>query len=201
MTAGKMKTESSRKAPVAVCVTGASGAIYAVRLLEVLAERKIPVHLVVSDAGKIVLKEELNLSVKSLAGGGDITLHGIGEIGASVASGSFVLGSVVICPCSSNTLGAIANGVGNNLICRIGSVALKEKWPLILVPRESPYSPPLLENMKLLSIYGAHILPASPSFYRNPTSVADLVDSVIDRVLVKMGLERLLSPWSGQVSK
>ncbi|MCH9030696.1 MAG: UbiX family flavin prenyltransferase [candidate division Zixibacteria bacterium] len=196
-----MKTRTIEAKPVAVCVTGASGVIYAVRLLEVLSERKIPVHLIVSDAGKIVLKEELNLSVKSLVSGRDVTLHGIGEIGASVASGSFVLGSVVICPCSSNTLGAVANGVGNNLICRVGAVALKEKWPLILIPRESPYSPPLLENMKLLSIYGAHILPASPSFYRKPSSIADLVDSVIDRVLVKMGLERLLSPWSGQVSK
>ncbi len=182
---------------IALALTGASGAIYGVRLLQCLSEAGAEVHLVVSEAARLVLKEEMNLSVRDLGAYADVTLHSNGEIGAAVASGSFTLSATVICPCSASSLGMIANGVGDTLIARLGAVALKERWPLIVVPRESPYSGPLLENMNKLSLYGATILPASPSFYRQPQTIEELVDSVIDRVMVKLGYEALLPSWSG----
>lgn len=190
-------SDTNKNLPVALGITGASGAIYGTRLLECLIAAKIPTHLVFSEAGKLVLKEELGLSPKKLADHELVTLHDSGEIGCSIASGSHSLRATVICPCSANSAGAIAQGVGANLLARMGAVALKERWPLIIVPRESPYSTPLLENMKLLSIYGAHILPASPSFYRKPKSIQELVDSVVDRVLVKIGLDPILPAWTG----
>lgn len=183
--------------PVALGITGASGAIYGTRLLECLIAAEVPTHLVFSEAGKLVLKEELDLTPKKLADSDLVTLHSAGEIGCAVASGSHTLRATVICPCSANTAGAVAQGVGDNLLARMGAVALKERWPLIIVPRESPYSTPLLENLKLLSLYGAHILPASPSFYRKPKTIQELVDTVIDRMLVKIGLEPILPPWTG----
>jgi 4-hydroxy-3-polyprenylbenzoate decarboxylase len=183
--------------PIALGITGASGAIYGTRLLECLIAAEIPTHLVISEAGKLVLKEELGLTPKKLAEHDLVTLHSPGEIGSSIASGSHTLRATIICPCTANTAGALAQGVGDNLLARMGAVALKERWPLIIVPRESPYSTPLLENLKSLSLYGAHILPASPSFYRKPKSIRDLVDSVVDRVLVKTGLEPILPPWTG----
>lgn len=183
--------------PVALALTGASGSIYGVRTLKRLTDFQIPVHLIISDAGRIVLREETGLSARDLADNSLITLHGNNEIGAEVASGSFPLQAAIICPCSANTLGAIACGVGDNLIARLGAVALKERWRLIIVPRESPYSTPLLENMTKLSLYGAHIIPASPSFYRQPESVTELVDTVVDRVLSKLDLPPVLPPWLG----
>jgi len=165
--------------------------------LQCLSAVGAEVHLVVSDAARLVLREEMNLSARALGEYNGVTLYSNAEIGATVASGSFVLDGTVICPCSASSLGMIANGVGDTLIARLGAVALKERWPLIVVPRESPYSAPLLENMKALSLSGATILPASPSFYRQPKTIEELVDSVIDRVMVKLGFDALLPGWSG----
>jgi len=195
--------KTGRGAPkrIALALTGASGAIYGVRLLHCLSEAGADIHLVISDAARLVLKEEMNLGARDLGAYAGVTLHSNGEIGATVASGSFTLDATVICPCSASSLGMIANGVGDTLIARLGAVALKERWPLIVVPRESPYSGPLLENMKKLSRYGATILPASPSFYRKPQTIEELVDSVIDRIMVKLGFEALLPSWSGLPTK
>ncbi len=193
-----MSTEQkTNNLPVAVALTGASGAVYGVRLLQCLSAAGAEVHVVLSDAARLVLKEEMNLISRDLADHSGIVIHKNGEIGACLASGSFVLRGTVICPCSSSSLGMIAQGVGETLIARMGAVALKERWPFVLVPRESPYSTPLLENMKLLSLYGATILPASPSFYRQPQTIEDLVDSVVDRVMVKLGYEAILPDWQG----
>jgi len=192
-----VKQETGAPKRIALALTGASGAIYGVRLLQCLSEAGAEVHLVISDAARLVLKEEMKLSARELGAYERVTLHSNGAIGASVASGSFALDATVICPCSASSLGMIANGVGDTLIARLGAVALKERWPLIVVPRESPYSGPLLENMKKLSLYGATILPASPSFYRQPQTIEELVDSVIDRVMVKLGFAALLPGWSG----
>ncbi len=192
-----MKEHNAKPLPIALGITGASGAIYGVRLLERLLEAGYEVHLVISDAGRIVLKEETGLSAKDLGKKQSVTLHGNGEIGASVASGSFRLAGTIICPCSANTLGALAHGVGDNLISRIGAVALKERWPFVVVPRESPYSTPLIENMRALSLYGAQIIPASPSFYRRPATIEELVDSVIDRALAHLNIETILPAWQG----
>lgn len=191
------KDHEEKKLPLALGITGASGAIYGVRLLQRLLDAGRQVHLVVSDAGRIVLKEELSLSAKDLGKKEHVTLHGNGEIGACVASGSFRLAGTIICPCSANTLGALANGVGDNLISRLGAVALKERWPFVVVPRESPYSTPLIENMRALSLYGAHIVPASPSFYRHPATIEELVDSVIDRALAQLNINTFLPAWQG----
>jgi flavin prenyltransferase len=193
----KKQRSKNRSLPVAVALTGASGAIYGVRLLQCLGSEGVEVHAVVSDAARLVLKEELDLSVKDLSAIPGVVIHGNGEVGACIASGSFLLRGTVICPCSASSLGMIAQGVGATLIARMGAVALKERWPIVLVPRESPYSTPFLENMKLLSLYGATILPASPSFYRQPKTIEELVDSVIDRVMVKLGFEALLPDWQG----
>jgi flavin prenyltransferase len=183
--------------PVAVALTGASGAIYGVRLLQCLSAAGAETHVVVSDAARLVLKEEMNLSVRDLASLPGVVMHGNGEVGACIASGSFLLRGAVICPCSASSLGMIAQGVGATLIARMGAVALKERWPFVLVPRESPYSTPFLENMKLLSLYGATILPASPSFYRQPKTIEELVDSVVDRIMVKLGFDAILPDWQG----
>ncbi|HSG99748.1 MAG TPA: UbiX family flavin prenyltransferase [candidate division Zixibacteria bacterium] len=183
--------------PVALGITGASGSVYGARLLQCLTAAGIPVHLVVSEAARIVIKEELGVSVRELAAPELVTLHGNGEIAAEISSGSYRLRGTVICPCSANSIGAIAQGVGDNLIARIGAVALKERWPFIVVPRETPYSAPVLENMKLLALYGAHVLPASPSFYRRPATIEELVDTIVDRILVMLGLDPLLPPWTG----
>jgi len=188
---------SPAQLPVAVGVTGASGAIYAVRLVDRLAGMGIPLHLVVSEAGRMTLKDELGVSPRQLAKRPGVTYHAIGEIGAAVASGSYRLRGTVICPCSAKSLGEIALGVGDNLIARMGHVALKERWPLIVVPRETPYALPLIENMKRLALAGANILPASPSFYRHPQTIDALVDTVIDRALTMLGLESFLTPWPG----
>lgn len=198
MTAKRKNAGRAHEAPVALGISGASGVIYGVRLLDCLLSAGRQVHLVVSDAGRIVLKEELDLCARDLRGRGAVTLHGNKEIGAAIASGSFTVHGTVICPCSANTVGALAHGVGDSLITRIGAVALKERWPLIVVPRESPYSTPLLDNMRALSSYGARIIPASPSFYRRPVSVEELVDSVVDRVLAHLGMEAILPAWGGE---
>ena len=192
-----MTNSDTHTLPVALGITGASGAIYGARLLERFVNGGVRTHLIVSDAGRIVIKEELGISVKELASNSLVTLHSNGEIASEVASGSYRLRGTVICPCSANTLGAIAQGVGDNLIARVGAVALKERWPFVVVPRETPYSAPVLENMKLLALYGAHVLPASPSFYRRPQCIEELVDTVVDRILVMLGMDPILPEWSG----
>ena len=120
---------------------------------------------------------------------GRVTRHALQDLSAPVSSGSFRLHATIIVPCSSATVGALASGVAQNLIHRAGAVALKEAWPLILVPRESPLSLIALRNLVSLKEAGAHILPASPAFYAKPLTIDDLVDQVVDRICDKIGVQ------------
>lgn len=185
-------------------VTGASGAGYARRLAQALARPDLHLHLVVSPAGRRVMTDELGLrefTVESILGSGadNITIHPHQDIGASIASGSFVTAGMAICPCSGNTLSAIAAGLADNLITRAAAVTLKEGRKLVLVPRETPLGQIEIKNMLRLSRAGAVICPASPGFYAKPTSIDDLIDFVAARVLDLFELPHTLgSRWTGE---
>lgn len=189
---------------VILAVSGASGAIYARRLAECLAGQDLHLHLVVSPPAREVLADELDIrsvNVESLVGrpAQNVTLYGYRNIGARIASGSFLTHGMVICPCSSHTLAAVASGLGDNLITRAAMVTLKESRKLILVPREMPLSAIELDNMARLARSGAIICPAAPGFYMRPTRVEDLVDFVVGRVLDLLGLEHdLRTRWDPQ---
>jgi 4-hydroxy-3-polyprenylbenzoate decarboxylase len=191
----------------AVAITGASGALYGVTLVRALARLGHTVHVVVSEGGARVLRHECDISIS--AKGPDPALlapehadrvvpHAAANYGASIASGSFPLAGMAVCPCSMGTLGRIAAGTGENLVTRAADVCLKERRPLILVPRETPFSLIHLENMTRLARAGATVLPANPGFYQNPERVEDLVNFVAARVLDQLGIEHdLQEPWQG----
>ena len=183
--------------PTVVAVTGASGAAYAVRLLAVLARAGRPVWLVVTSHGMRLLRTETDIdSLAALrgavgAGGWDacVTAFDDDDRGAPPASGSARTAGMVICPCSMGTVSAISVGASRSLVERAADVTLKERRPLVLVPRETPWSAIHLENLLRLSRAGAVVLPASPGFYHRPTTVAELVDFVVGRVLDHLGVE------------
>jgi len=189
-------------------ITGASGAIYAKRLVEALAGAGCEVGLCASGAAIEVLATELygdaRLSrdealARLLEGAdGDVTVHDPNDWRAPYASGSAKVGGYVVCPCSTGTLGALASGTSQNLIHRAASVALKEERKLVLCPRETPLSLIALENMVTLRRAGATILPLAPGFYHGAPSVEALVDFVVARVLDQLGLENaLVARWGG----
>ncbi|MFQ6088974.1 MAG: UbiX family flavin prenyltransferase [Candidatus Methanofastidiosia archaeon] len=166
-------------------ITGASGVIYGVRLLEELRENEV--HLIISEAGKLILKNETNYDLSKLEN--SCKSYKNNDLEAPPASGSFLFDAFVVCPCSANTLSKIANGISDNLITRIASVALKEKRELVLVLRETPLSQVHLENMLKLSKLGVCILPAMPGFYHSPKTLDDLVDFVVGKILDFLGIE------------
>ncbi|MDP6869457.1 MAG: UbiX family flavin prenyltransferase [Candidatus Poseidoniaceae archaeon] len=178
-------------------ISGASGAIYGVRLAEILGPKA---RLVVTDAGRLTLKHECEgLTPEELAERTGSTLESNDDIAAKSASGSAQIDAVVICPCSGTTLGKLASGIGDNLATRSGIVALKEKRKLIIVPRETPYATVHLENLTKLSSWGAIVLPASPGFYNLPKTIDDMVDFVVSRILDHLGHNNDLSKrWTGE---
>jgi 4-hydroxy-3-polyprenylbenzoate decarboxylase len=181
-------------APVTLGITGASGAPYAVRVLEALNAAAVPVRLIVSTYGWRLLAEESGIDgVDALkAATGDwsrVELYDSLDRGATPASGSARSRGMAVCPCSMGTLASIAAGTSRNLVERAADVALKERRPLVLVPRETPLSLVHLENMTRLTRAGATIMPAAPGFYHRPRSVGDLVDFVAARVLDHLGVE------------
>jgi flavin prenyltransferase len=181
-------------APITLGITGASGAPYAVRLLRALVDSGTPTRLIVSGYGMRLLAEEAGIEgLEGLrAATGDwsrVTLFDAGDRGATPASGSAPSRGMVICPCSMGTLASIAAGTSRNLVERAADVVLKERRPLVLVPRETPLSEIHLENMLRLTRAGALILPASPGFYHQPSTVADLVDFVVARILDHLGVD------------
>ena len=194
---------------VTLAVTGASGSHYALRLLECLVQADVEVFFLISQAAQLVMATETDLQLPPKpqaleafltehyqARAGQIRVFGKQDWMSPVASGSGAPSAMVVCPCSTGTLSAIATGASNNLIERAADVALKERRQLILVPRESPYSTIHLENMLKLSQMGAVILPASPGFYHQPQSIDDLVDFVVARILNQLGIEQtLLKRW------
>jgi flavin prenyltransferase len=188
-------------APVIFGITGASGAPYAVRLLQALNESRTPVRLIISKYGFRLLEEESGIAdLDALrAATGDwsrVELYDSLDRGATPASGSSLTRGMVICPCSMGTLASIAAGTSRNLVERAADVSLKERRGLILVPRETPLSLLHIENMRRLTLAGATILPASPGFYNRPQSIQDLVDFVVARILDHLGVAHSIGrPW------
>lgn len=168
---------------ILLAITGASGAAYGLRLLEVLRQKGMQTECIVSDAAKKIIKHE-GLKIPKCYGEKDIE--------APFSSGSFNLDAMVVVPCSMKTLSAIASGFSHNLITRSADVAIKEKRKLILVPRETPLSAIHLENMLKLAKLGVVILPAMPGFYHMPKKIEDLVDFMVGKILDSLGIENEL---------
>ncbi|MEN9465721.1 MAG: hypothetical protein RL217_1902 [Pseudomonadota bacterium] len=195
---------------IAVAITGASGSLYALRLIEVLLAQGQNVDVLISKAALLVLATEANLAVPAQVQAQAqflrthfqvdeerLRVFGREDWLAPWASGSGQTGALVVCPCSTGTLSAIATGASDNLIERAADVALKERKKLLLLVREMPYSQIHLENMLKLTQMGAVILPASPGFYHQPKSVQDLIDFVVARILQQLGLSQTLLPAWG----
>ena len=194
---------------ITLAFTGASGLPYGMRLLACLLQAGQRVNLVYSQAAQLVACEELNIvlpgrpqdAARSLAAQlgdfpGELRVYGIQDWHAPMASGSNPGDAMVICPCTMGTLGKIAGGIGDDLICRAADVMLKEKRMLILAPREMPFSAIHLENMLRLAHAGTVIMPPNPGFYHHPASVQDLVDFVVARILDHLGVpHQLMARW------
>jgi 4-hydroxy-3-polyprenylbenzoate decarboxylase len=190
--------------PLVVAITGASGAPYAVRLLQVLAQRRVAVWLVVSSHGFRLLAQECGIStlgeLEARTGGdwSSVTVFADDDRGAAPASGSRPTRGMVICPCSMGTVAAVAHGTSRSLVERAADVTLKEGRKLVLVPRETPLSLVHLRNLTAAAEAGATILPAAPGFYHRPGGVDELVDFVVQRILDQLGLGITIAPrWQG----
>jgi flavin prenyltransferase len=196
--------------PIVVGITGASGAPYAVRLLQQLTSAHRPVSLIVSKFGMRLLETEVGIgSIDALriAVGKDawdscIETYSNDDRGAAPASGSALTSGMIVCPCSMGTLSAISVGASRSLIERAADVTLKERRKLILVPRETPLSAIHLGNMLRLTRVGAVVMPAAPGFYHKPKQVSDLVDFVVARMLDQLGVDQdLVERWAGETQK
>ena len=196
---------------ITLAMTGASGALYGMRLLEQLLSAGETVHFLLSTPARLVIKMELGISLPSRVQ--DLKAHfidqyavptqqlhvyGIDQWTAPIASGSAISRAMVICPCTSGTLASIAHGFSRNLIERAADVSLKERKPLILVHRETPLSTIHLQNMLTLSQAGALILPANPGFYNQPQTIQDVVDTVVARTLDHLNVDHQLLPRWGE---
>ncbi|MEW8473229.1 MAG: flavin prenyltransferase UbiX [Candidatus Thiodiazotropha endolucinida] len=200
--------------PVAVAITGASGSAYALRLIESLIAADRDIYLMISQAGQIVLKMESDLELPGQpaemerllmerfnARADQLRVFGRQQWMAPVASGSNSPGAMVVCPCTTGTLSAIACGASNDLIERAADVVLKERRKLILVVRETPFSEIHLENMLKLSRMGALIMPANPGFYHNPTTLQEIIDFMVGRILDQLDIDHRLMPrWGATTS-
>jgi len=182
-----------------VGITGATGAIYGVRLLERLRGVGVETHLVISRWGVRTLVHETPYSREQVEALASIT-YAPGDMGAAISSGSFRTDGMIIAPCSAKTLAAIAHGFGDNLVHRAADVVLKERRRLVLLVREAPLSDIHLENMLKLSRMGAVVLPPLPAFYNHPRTIDDLVDHTVSRVLDQFGLETSgVERWAGEM--
>ncbi len=202
-----MSTDRTARRSIAVAVTGASGAIYATRTIAALLERGCQIELVVSDYGRRLLRDELGdaasidkltdyLASKYGSGvrSGTTTLYSNKDLGAKIASGSQGCEGMVVVPCSMKSLAGIAHGLSRNLVERAADVMLKERRPLIVVPRETPMSLPQLRNMVLCAEAGAMIMPAMPAFYQMPRTLDDLANFMAGKILSALGFEHDLYP-------
>ena len=209
--AAEMNASVALGEPVTVALTGASGAQYGLRLIESLVAAEHRVWVMISKAAHLVIATETDeelparparlaeaLTERTGAVPGQIRCFGREDWMAPVASGSGASSAMVICPCSTGTLSAVATGASNNLIERAADVALKERRRLILVPRETPFSATHLEHMLSLTRMGAVILPAAPGFYHQPQRIEDLVDFIVARILNQLGIEHRLMPRWGE---
>ncbi len=183
---------------VIVAITGATGAVYGVRLLQVLgAVPNVETHLLISPAGVMNLQHELEIGKAEVEALADV-VHNVRDIGATIASGSFRAQAMVIAPCSMRTLAAIAHGLSDNLITRAADVTLKERRKLVLMVRETPLNLAHLRNMTAVTEMGGIVFPPVPGFYQKPDTIAQLVDHTIGRVLDLIDVPQTLAPsWAG----
>ena len=183
---------------IIVAISGASGAVYGVRLLQKLAElENVQTHLTVSEAGFLNLQQELDMDRAGVEALADV-VYPVRNVGAAIASGSFQCDGMVVAPCSMRTLAAIAHGLSDNLIARSADVMLKERRRLILMVRETPLNLAHLRNMTSVTEMGGIIFPPVPGFYHRPQSIAEMVDHTVDRVLDLLGLPPVSAPrWGG----
>ncbi len=180
-----------------VGITGASGAVYGTRLLERARALNVETHLVATPAGVLNVHHELGLDRKGLEALADHS-HAPGDIGACIASGSFEAAAMVIAPCSMKTLAAVAHGFGDNLLTRAADVTLKERRRLVLMVRETPFNLAHLRNMTAVTEMGGVIFPPLPAFYHRPSSIAELVDETVERVLALLGVANATPrSWAG----
>jgi len=183
--------------PLIVAITGASGIVYGVRLLEILQEQSVPVHLIISEAAVLNLRLETNYRlsrIKAMA----TDVYDVNDLTAAVASGSFLTRGMIIAPCTVKTLSAIANSFDHNLIVRAADVCLKERRPLVLMVRETPLHAGHLEMMTKVASLGGILLPPVPAFYNHPQDIADIVDHSVGKALDLLGIDHhLYRRWTG----
>ena len=206
-------TSAEFKKKITLAITGASGSAYALRLLECLVAANYQIYVLCSSAARVVFDTEVDFKLpaspdaatktfteKFNAKDGQITVFGKEQWFSPVASGSAAPKQMIVCPCSTGTLAAIAHGMSDNLIERAADVVIKERGQLILVPRETPFSTLHLQNMLSLSQQGVVIMPAAPGFYHKPESINDLIDFMVGRMLDHLGIEQSIMPrWGYQL--
>ena len=189
---------ADRPRRLVVAITGATGAVYGVRLLEQLAATPgVETHLVVTDAAALTLHQEMGMQRRDVEALAHV-VHKNRDIGASIASGSFQSDGMVVAPCSMKTLAAVAHGLSDNLVARAADVVLKERRRLVLMVRETPFNLAHLRNMTAVTEMGGIVFPPLPSFYHKPACIAEMVDHTVGRVIDLFGLEHGLAPrWGG----
>lgn len=188
----------ARPRRLVIAITGATGAVYGVRLLQHLqANPAVETHLVISDAANLTLHEEVGMQRRQVEALADV-VHRNRDVGAAIASGSFQSDGMIIAPCSMKTLAAVALGLSDNLIARAADVVLKERRRLVLMVRETPFNLAHLRNMTAVTEMGGIVFPPLPSFYQHPASIDEMVDHSVARVLDLVGVEHALAPrWAG----
>ncbi|MFZ6754092.1 UbiX family flavin prenyltransferase [Undibacterium sp. Dicai25W] len=181
-----------------IAITGATGSVYGVRLLEVLRDLpEVETHLMISEAGVLNLHQEMDFKRKDVETLADV-VHNVRDVGASIASGSFLSDGMIIAPCSMKTLASVAHGMSDNLITRAADVVLKERRRLVLMVRETPFNLAHLRNMTAVTEMGGIIFPPFPGFYQRPQSIAEMVDHTVGRVLDMFAVPHQLTPrWHG----
>ncbi|MES2024486.1 MAG: UbiX family flavin prenyltransferase [Pseudomonadota bacterium] len=198
MTASADATTAPRRKRLIIAITGATGVIYGIRLLQVLRDiADVETHLLISEAGVLNLHQELDMKRKDVEALADV-VHNVRDVGAAIASGSFQSDGMIIAPCSMKTLAAIAHGFSDNLISRAADVVLKERRRLVLMVRETPFNLAHLRNMTAATEMGGIIFPPLPGFYHRPASIAEMVDHTVGRVLDLFDIQHNLTPrWNG----
>jgi 4-hydroxy-3-polyprenylbenzoate decarboxylase len=183
-----------------VGITGATGAIFGVRLLEALGAAGVETQLVLSRWGQQTVEHEMGLTLADLRDRASV-VHGTGNMAATISSGSFHTDGMAIAPCSMRTAAAIAHGYGDSLVHRAADVILKERRKLVIVPRETPFSEVHLENLLKLARMGVSVVPPMPAFYNKPASVDDIVNHIVARVLDQFGIDAAFAKrWDGKMS-
>jgi 4-hydroxy-3-polyprenylbenzoate decarboxylase len=194
-------TQVRSKPRLIIAITGATGAVYGVRLLQVLrAQGLVETHLLISEAGVLSLQQELNMKRRECEKLAD-AFYSVRDVGASLASGSFQSEGMVLAPCSMKSLAAIAHGFSDNLITRAADVVLKERRRLVLMVREAPFNLAHLRNMTAVTEMGGIIFPPVPAFYQHPKNIDEIIDHTLGRVLDLFGLANELAPrWEGMAA-